>query len=154
MVFAFDAPNAIVNTIAAAFFGSLVAAAIVAFLTQWWIEKRERRDRRDELRLQLYLDVVDLVLDNQLELATRGIEGKIPPTELQAKQFGIHHRLRLLGPQHVLTTYDEYVLLVFKSTAHPIQDRPSDPEAVTHARERLIDAMAGVVQGDCSRSKL
>jgi hypothetical protein len=34
-----------------AFSGSLVAAGIVAWFTQKWIEGRERRNRRDDLRL-------------------------------------------------------------------------------------------------------
>ena len=120
-----EAWGPILNTVASAFFGSLVATIIVARLTQKWIEERERRRKRDQLQLELYLDIVDLVLDNELAIAERKSEGQIPPVELQS--------LKLLGSPTVKKAYSEYTLLVFQETAHPVPHRPMDPDKVVRA---------------------
>lgn len=145
-------PAAVVNTLVGAFFGSLMATGIVAFLTQKWIENRERRNRRHDLRLELYLDVVDLVLDNELALASCGTKGEIPPIELQTKRYGISHRLRLLGSNEIYDAYRDYSLLVFQSTAHDLKDRPKNPNDVITARDWLLDLMARDVQGTSEHS--
>jgi hypothetical protein len=150
MVFALDAPIAIWNTLAAAFFGSLLATAIVAFLTQRWIEKRERRDRRDDLRLQLYLNVVDLVMDNEWGLAERGFEGQVPPRDIQTKRIHIRHRLKLLGSPPVLDAYEKYRELVSQSTENPTGQRPETSDVVD-AREQLFDTMAREFQDGRAR---
>ena len=100
----------------------------------------------DDLRLDLYLEIVDLVLDNELLLAQRGAEGDIPPVEIQRKWFRVSHRLKLLGSQSVKDAYHTYYTLVHKETAHPIQFRPEDPNDVVRAREQLIEAMAKDMQ--------
>jgi hypothetical protein len=129
-----------------ALFGSLIAAGIVAWWTQKWIEGRERRNRRDDLRLDLYQEIVDLVLDNDELLARRSAEGENPPVELQKKWFRVSHRLKLLGSQPVKEAYHAYYMLVYKETAHAIQFRPRDPNDVVRARDQLIEAMAKDVQ--------
>ena len=134
--------------LASAFFGSFLATILVAWFTQKWIEGRERRDRRDRLRLELYLDVVDLILDNELALAKRGSEGQFPPVDLQVKRYGISHRLKLLGSRDAQAAYQEYSRLVFQETAHPVERRPEDPNEVFRARERLISVMA-TDMGNC-----
>ena len=137
--------NAIYNTLVGAFLGSLVATGIVTFLAQRWIEKRERRNRRDHLRLELYLEIVDLVRDNEFALAERGLDGKIPPGELQGKRVRIFHRLKLLGSVTAKDLYDTYRQLVSQATALPIEDRPDEDE-IDGARDRLVDAMAKDLQ--------
>lgn len=129
-----------------ALFGSLMAAWIVGWRTQKWIEGRELRNRRDDLRLNLYLEIVDLVLENEELLGRRGSEGEIPPVELQKKWFGVSHRLKLLGSPQVREGYRAYYALVHKEVAHPIQLRPKNPNEVVEARDRLIEAMANDLQ--------
>ena len=146
MLVAFSVADAFWNTLAGALFGGLMASGIVAYLTQRWIEKRERRNRRDDLRLELYLEVVDLVLDNELALAKRGSQGEIPPLELQTKRIRISHHLKLLGSAPVRAAYDKYRKLVFDETAHSREHRPDDPEEVVRARDKLIEAMGKDVQ--------
>ena len=141
MIFAFAIPNEFSTAVIGAIFGGFVV-----YLTQKLTERRERRNRRDELRLELYLEVVDLVLDNQLALAARGAEGAIPPVELQTKRLRISHRLKLLGSADVQAAYDAYRHLVFQETAHPIENRPQNPNDVDGARDKLIDLMAKDVQ--------
>ena len=138
--------GALAGALGGAIFGSLIAAAIVAWWTQKWIEGRERRNRRDDLRLDLYQEIVDIVLDNELILATRGSEGDNPSVELQRKWFRVSHRLKLLGSKSVKEAYQTYSILVFQEAAHPIQFRPRDPNEVVRARDRLIDAMAKDVE--------
>lgn len=146
MIFAFSVPDALLGSLAGALFGSLIASAIVAYLTQTWIERRERRNRRDDLRLELYLEVVDLVLDNEFAIAERGADGKIAAAELQTKELRISHRLKLLGSEPVQVAYRTYRNLVFQETAHPLEERPRNPNDVVDARDRLIDVMAKDVQ--------
>ncbi len=149
MVFAWSMPDIMLNALVSALLGSLFAATFVAFLTQRWIERREQRNRLHALKLQLYLDAIDLILDNELALAKRGAEGETPPIELQTKQINIHHRLKLLGPQNLLEVYDKYNMLVFQSTAHPLQHRPENPHDVVNARDELRDMMANDLQCGC-----
>jgi hypothetical protein len=134
------------NTLAGAFFGSLVATLIVARLTQGWIETRERRNRRDDLRLQLYLDVVDLVLENERALAHSDATGRFPPEDLQTRRIHISHRLTLLASPAVQEAYQQYARVVFQETAQDLQFRSKDPHEVVRARDRLIHAMAADMQ--------
>ena len=126
--------------------GSLLSAGFVAWLTQVLIQRRERRGRRDDLRRDLYLDIVDLVLDNELVIAESGMEGKLPPPKIQSKRIRAAHRLKLIGSKRVREAYDEYDRLVFQETAQPLQFRSKDPHEVVRAREALIAAMAADVQ--------
>lgn len=142
MLFAYGTSAVILAALVTVLFGSLFAGAVVAFWTQQWTGNRERQNRRDDLRLKLYLDVVDLVMDNELELAERGFEGKIPPREIQTKRIHIRHRLRLLGSPLVLDAYEKYKALVGRSIENPREHRPENPDDVVNAREQLIDAMA------------
>jgi hypothetical protein len=130
------------NTFAGALFGGLIASGIVAYLTQQLIEKRERRNRRDELRLDMYLEVVDIILENEQVLGERAAEARIPPIDIQIKRLRILHRLKLLGSLQVQAAYTEYDKLVFQSTVQEIQFRPRNPEDVSQSRDRLVQLMA------------
>lgn len=130
--------------------GGLVASLIVAYLTQRWIEKRERRNRRDELRLELYLDIVDLILDNERELAERTEEGKTPTVDLQLKRISISHRLMLLGSPHVKEAFKQYRDLIFTRTVPPLGAREASDHQATVARDNLIKAMVNDVQNEPS----
>jgi hypothetical protein len=124
MVLAFAIPDALWGSVTGALLGSLIATGIVAYLTQRWIERRELRSRRDDLRLELYLEVIDLVLKNELAIAERGAEGNIPPVKLQTKRLRIGHRLKLLASRPVNEAYNRYRELVFQETANGIAYRP------------------------------
>ena len=146
MAFGFAIPNELWGSIAGALFGGLVASSIVAYLTQRWIERRELRSRRDDLRLELYLEIVDLVLDNELAIAECGTEGALPPVQLHAKRLRISHRLKLLASRPVIDAYKEYHKLVFQETVHDVAKRPPNPDDVVRAREKLLGLMASDVQ--------
>jgi hypothetical protein len=125
-----------------AFGGSFVGSAVVALLSQRWIERRERRIRRDQMCLDLYLNVIELILENEHQLALRTPDGGIPPADIQLKRYGISHRLKLLASEPVIKAYSNYSKLVFRETTAPIAQRPSNPDAVVESREALIDEMA------------
>ena len=146
MFFAFLIPETVWGSVAGALLGSLLATGVVAYLTQWWIEGRELRNRRDQSRLELYLEVIDLVLDNELAIAQRGSEGSIASIELQTQRLRISHRLILLGPQTVNDAYNRYRTLVFQETAHDRLNRPSNPDDVVNARNKLLELMASEVR--------
>lgn len=143
---AISVPDSLWGGLAGAVVGSLVAGIAVAYLTQRWIEHRELRLHLHGLRLDLYLEVIDLVLDNQMAIAQSGREGAIPPVELQLKRLRVSHRLKLLAPSRVNEAYREYHRLVFRETAQPVENRPLDPAEADRARDRLIDQMVLDVQ--------
>lgn len=126
--------------------GGLIVAGVVAWRSQLWIEGRERRNRRYDLRLNLYLEIVDLVLENDKLLAQRGAGTSNPSVEIQEKWFRTSHRLALLGSQPVREAYHAYYTLVYQEVVHAIQYRHPDPQEVVRVRNRLIDAMANDVQ--------
>jgi hypothetical protein len=128
-------------------FGSLVAAGIVARLTQLWIGQRERSKKRDDLRLELYLEVVDLILENELAMASRGQGSNFVPVELQMKQLRASHRLKLLGSPRVKEAYKSYRHLVCKSIdPDPSECGPPIHHKVDDLREALISEMAHDLQ--------
>lgn len=149
VVFAISIPDGVLEALAGVLVGGLIgvcATGMIAFLTQKWIERRERRNRRDDLRLSLYLKIVDLVLDNERALAERGSDGHLAPIELQVKRIEIVHRLKLLGSQCVRGAYETYHFLVLQETEYSREYRPEDPDEVSNARDKLIEAMARDVQ--------
>lgn len=146
MILAFAISDAVWGSVTGALCGGLISGGIVGYYTQRWIERRELRGRRDCLRLDLYLEVIDLVLDNELAIAQRGAKDEIPPAELQTKRLRIAHRLKLLASKPVNNAYDEYNKLVFHETAHEIEYRPKNLDDVVRARDKLIVQMAFEVQ--------
>ena len=135
----------------AAFAGGLAGSLILAGLTQTWIANRELRNRRDQLRLELYWKIVDLVLDNQFAIDSRGANGETPAKELQRKRFDVSHRLKLIGSERVRKAYQAYSSLVYNETAFDTPDRPKDPNEVTRARDQLVEAMQSDIQKGWSK---
>lgn len=127
-------------------FAALAGGGIVAYLTQRWTMDRELRKHLHSLRIDLYLEVIDLVLDNQMAIAQSGRDGAIAAVDLQLKRLRTSHRLKLLAPAQVNEAYREYRGLVFRETAQPLEDRPLDPAEVDRARDRLIETMVLDVQ--------
>lgn len=142
-----------VGTALAAFSGGLIGSLIVAWLTQTWIAKRELRNRRDNLRLKLYCEIVDLVLDNQLAIDSRGNKGETATIELQRRRFEVFYRLELVGSARVRKAYKAYRGLVFAETASGTLGRPKDPNEVTRARDWLVETMKLDIQKDWRQEK-
>ena len=88
-----------------------IFALVGVFVGQRWTEIRERRNRRDELKLELYLDVVPLIIDDAKTIAKTGEPRVMPPLEHQGKQLSIRHRLMLLAPNAILDAYNTIPIL-------------------------------------------
>ena len=146
MLWEFAISDAVLGSVSGALCGGLIAGGVVGYLTQRWIERRELRNRRDSLRLDLYQDVIDLVLENELTIAQRSAKGEIPPADLQAERLRILHRLKLLASTPVNNAYNEYNKLVFQTTTQDIKYRPQDPDDVVRARDNLIAQMTSEVR--------
>lgn len=140
-------PDPIWQSIVAGTIG-LVGVMAGVWLTQRQSEKRERRNRRDEVLLDLYLDVIKLVVDNEEALAlARGRDtGETPPIDLGKKRVDIYHRLRLIASKPVQEAYINYKKLVFEETELGVQHRPPNPGAVSDMRDLLIQRMAEDIQ--------
>lgn len=102
-----------------------VVAAVIAgsftlvglFVGHQWSERRERRNRRDELQLELYIDAIALITDDARMMIQIKEPRQVAPPEHQAKQHAIRHRLKLLASPAVQNAYDEYHARVFQETA-------------------------------------
>jgi len=134
------------ESIVGALIGSSIPTIIVARLTQCWIEHRERRHRRDELRLDVYVEVVGLIPDIGAIISGLGPERFDLPIELQQKIARIGDCLRLLGSPAVIEAYDNYREQIYKRIDNPAERRPLDRTDVARACDRLVDAMARDVQ--------
>jgi hypothetical protein len=121
-----------------------IFAVVGVFVGQRWSEMRERRNRRDELKLELYLEVVPLIIEDQKTIVETDMPRSMPSLEHQGKQHSIRHRLMLLAPDSVLMAYNDYHSEVFKQTTQPDS---TNRHFVTEARERLIKAMRPDIDG-------
>ena len=138
--------TAIWDSIMGALIGSSIPTIIVARLTQRWIERRERRHRRDELRLEVYVEVVGLTPVIDAIISGLGPERFDLPIEQQQKIARIGDCLKLLGSPAVIEAYDNYRDQMYKRIDHPAERRPLDRTDVARSRDRLVDAMARDVQ--------
>jgi len=132
---------AVVSAICTSALNGVVAASILAFVSHRFAESRDIRGRRDQLRLELYTDLIQLILKNEEELGGRDQTGKPSPIPLQAERLGIRHRLRLLGSTSVNEHYAKYAKLVFRSTNLPMDQWPPRND-VDLARDELVNTMA------------
>ncbi len=138
--------TAIWDSIMGALIGSSIPTIIVARLTQRWIERRERRHRRDELRLEVYVEVVGLTPVINAIISGLGPERFDLPIEQQQKIARIGDCLKLLGSPAVIEAYDNYRDEMYKRIDHPAERRPLNRTDVARSRDRLVDAMARDVQ--------
>ena len=97
--------------------------------------------------LELYLDVIDVIMDNELAMAKRAAEGGNLPEELQVKRIAISHRLKLLAPDPIQSAYKSYSHLTFQEIAHDTGHLPENPDEVNCVREHLIKTMKADIQG-------
>jgi len=123
-----------------------VFGVVIALMTQKWMEKRERRSRRDEMKLELYVEVIGLILLNEQALAEAGGEGQHPSLELQKNRVAVSHRLKLLASKPVQEAYCDYDARTFQESVYPVDQRSSNPSDVVKSREALIQAMAADIQ--------
>jgi hypothetical protein len=141
----------------------LVGGAVglfASYLGQLWTEKRERRNRRDDLRLSLYLDVIAFVHDNEAEVSRitaefwrgdqtgtpREERSLTPSVEMQSKRKGIIDRLTLLGSKAVQEAFKEYDAQVYFEGVDPPRLRMLQTEALAETPKTLIAIMANDVQ--------
>jgi len=132
---------AIVSASCSAVLSSLIAGGFIAFLTQRLTEQRERRTHRDELRLDLYLEVVQLVIDYMTARRALEYEAVLPPQELGARGMALHYRLRLVGSAQVLELFDKYKVAAAGSVVAEHSRRTPGKE-LGDARDLLLEAMA------------
>jgi len=139
-------PEGVTTAICGAFFGSLLASGLVNWLTQNLIEGRELRAKRDTLRLELYLEIVDRVVRNEGRRANwRNGPADDESSESCQQWLGLRHRLVLLGSQKALDAYKDYEDRLWKKlcnegrTPDGIEDRI--PDGIDQSRDVLIQIM-------------
>jgi hypothetical protein len=128
----------VITAASGAVLNGIVAAGVMAFATHWLAGRRDKHSRRDQLRLELYNDLIGLILKNEIAIANRGGDGRLPPAELQAEQISFIYRFRLLSPKNIQETYETYKHLIFQSLAQDPVYRP-DRGAVDKARDKLLE---------------
>jgi hypothetical protein len=141
MFFVCNIPDTILGPVISALLGALIGGIISGYFTQKWIEKRELRDRRDNMRLNLYLKVINLILKNKKEIGQSQSTTSIPSLDIQLQRLKIKHCLKLLAPNDLYVTFEKYDNLVFQKTAQDIQFRPASYE-VAKAEDDLLEKMS------------
>lgn len=137
----------VVQAVLAAGFGGFLAAWMVGSRTQKWIEQRERRNRRDQLRVELYLDVIGWIEKTEAAIAQGDGTGRIMDMEMQRERLNLWARLELLGSAAVKEAYAKYKQLARSQYEDPLERRePHISEKTWDARQYLIQAMAADVQ--------
>jgi hypothetical protein len=122
-----------------------VFAIAGGFFAHLWSQSRDRENRREQTRRELYLDVVALILDDSKVIAETAQPRSMPTLEHQAKQHSIRHQLMLLAPKGVFDAYNSYHSEVFKQTTHPDL---ATRHFVTKTRDKLIREMRTDVGGN------
>ena len=140
---------ATIQAVFAAGCGSFLAAWIVGSKTQLWIEKRERRNRRDGLRLQLYAEVIAWIEKMAVGIAEFDGTGRQMPVDLQQERLRLYAQLRLLAPTSVQEAFKEYKLRARSCYEDSLDIREADvAQKCYEAREKLLDAMTDDIQRD------
>jgi len=119
-----------------------IAGGVFAHL---WSQSRDRENRREQTRRELYLAVIALILEDSKVIAETDQPRSMPTLEHQAKQHSIRHRLMLLAPKSVFNAYNSYHSEVFKQTTHP---DAGTRHFVTKARDNLITDMRADIDGN------
>lgn len=140
---------------------ALVAASLagwlVAWLTQKWIERRERRNRRYDLCLEVYGDIIEWIDEMETAVADWDGSARTLPLDLQRKRLRLYARLRLLSSTVVQAAFDNYKLLMrhryedSRDMQQGYVERNGWQEGDLHAksleaRDRLIDAMTADIK--------
>ena len=120
---------------------TLLGGIFIAIINQVLTARRERLSKREQIKLELYVDIVDLIMLNTEVLANRSAEGSTPSIDTQKQRIRISHRLALLASQNVIDAYNEYRKLVFEETEQPLEYRPRNPNEVHDKRDVLIKRM-------------
>jgi hypothetical protein len=115
------------------------------FFAHLWSQSRDRENRREQTRRELYLDVVALILEDSVLIAKTDLPRSMPSLDHQAKQHSVRHRLMLLAPRSVFNAYNTYHSEVFKQATHPDL---ATQRFVTEARDKLIEQMRADVGGN------
>jgi hypothetical protein len=131
-------------TLSAAFtsvIGGVVAAAIVAVFNYYLTLRRERQSLLFDRRLIAYADTLEVIVDNDEVLISRGGSVQSPSSELIKRRNSISHRLQLIGAKNIHDLYHEYTTQMIQATQLPDPMRPPNPPPVTEIRDRLVKAM-------------
>lgn len=92
--------------VAAIFTGGLAGAVFTQFMSA----KRELKLRRDQLRLDLYQRIIDLISDFE---RIRSNSEYFAPAQFQSEQIRIAHRVGLLASSPVSETYKQLIAAMY-----------------------------------------
>ncbi|MFN3151790.1 hypothetical protein [Bremerella sp.] len=127
-----------------AIFGAVVgvlASIATSLISHFLTRKRDVAQRRDQLRAELYGELIDLIVTNEELHAQRTGDFSTPDVEIQKRRLSARHRLRLVATDRTLEAYDRYNHLLRTETEMPRDQWPTDPSEIFEARDELISAM-------------
>ncbi len=133
--------TSVVSSIIIAVVSASVSGTIVAVLSQWLIAKRERRAWKDNLRLDLYSAVIELVGEYAEAKGRQSMNESTLSVPLQKRTIELRSRLVILGSPNVRECYTQYVALARQSIERRIDERPENDD-VDRCRDALLKGMA------------
>jgi hypothetical protein len=107
---------------------------VTLYVTHFWSESRQVRDRRDELRLAFYLELLQWTTKHHTELP------EIDESVFIAQYLDFGCRLQLLGSEKVREAYNAYFDLAIKELQGEEDER--EPLNLLEVRDDLVAAMA------------
>ena len=119
----------------------VLASVATSLITYLLSRTRDVAQQRDQLRAELYGELIDLVVTNEELHATRTGDFATTDIEMQKRRLKARHRLRLVAKDETIAAYDRYNHLLWTETEMPRDQWPDDPSAVFNARDELISAM-------------
>ncbi|MDA8746140.1 hypothetical protein N9N28_16060 [Rubripirellula amarantea] len=124
----------------------VLSSIATALVSHFLVRKREVLANRDKLRLRLYTDITDWIVENEELHASRTGDFSTPDIEIQRRRLRIYHRLRLVASSPTLEAYKQYRKLLYTETELPRDQWPSDPSAIFDARDHFVDRLRDDLQ--------
>lgn len=119
----------------------VIASVATSVTTHLLSRNRDVAQRRDQLRADLYGELIDLIVTNEELHARRTGDFSTPDIDIQKRRLRARHRLQLVATDKTIAAYEKYNDLLRTETEMPRDQWPADPSAVYDARDALTSAM-------------
>lgn len=118
----------------------VIASVATSAVTHLLPRTRDVAHRRDQIRADLYGELIDLIVANE-ELDANRAKFSVSGVEIQKRRLRARHRLLLVATDSTIAAYDNYNAVLRADAEVPRDQWPDDRSAVFDARDALVVAM-------------